>query len=154
MPFTDGKEFYSDFNDYTLTVNVPKNYVAWATGDLKNADRVLQPNFLAKYEKSLITDDLIHIATKKYIEAKNVTIQKDMNSWVFTANNIPDVALAFSDHYVWDGSSVVVDKNTKRRASVQAAFLDEAADFHQMVGFGKHSLDWFSNNMPGVPYPY
>ena len=154
MAFTDGKEFYSDFNDYTLTVNVPKNYVVWATGDLKNEDIVLQPDFLAKYEKSLVTDDLIHIATKKDNEAKKVTVQKDMNSWVFTAKNIPDVALAFSDHYVWDGSSVVVDKNTKRRASVQAAFLDEAADFHQMVGFGKHSLDWFSNNMPGVPYPY
>ena len=154
MAFTDGKEFYSDFNDYTLTVNVPKNYVVWATGDLKNEDIVLQPDFLAKYEKSLVTDDLIHIATKKDNEAKKVTVQKDMNSWVFTAKNIPDVALAFSDYYVWDGSSVVVDKNTKRRASVQAAFLDEAADFHQMVGFGKHSLDWFSNNMPGVPYPY
>ncbi len=112
------------------------------------------PIFAAKFEKSLVTDDLIHIATKKDNEAKIVTAQKEMNSWVFTANNIPDVALAFSDHYVWDGSSVVVDKNTKRRASVQAAFLDNASDFHQMVGFGKHSLDWFSNNMPGVPYPY
>ncbi len=154
MAFTDGKEFYSDFNDYTLTVNVPKNYVVWATGDLKNPKEVLQSDFLEKFEKSLVSDDLIHIATKKDMAAKNVTVQKDMNSWVFTSNNIPDVALALSDHYVWDGSSVVVDKNTNRRASVQAAFLDEAADFHQMVGFGKHSLDWFSNNMPGMPYPY
>ncbi len=154
MAFTDGKEFYSDFNDYTLTVNVPKNFVVWATGDLKNPNDVLQPDFATKFEKSLVSDDLIHIATKKDIESKNVTTQKDMNSWVFTANNIPDIALAFSDQYVWDGSSIVVDKNTNRRASVQAAFLDNSADFHQMVGFGKHSLDWFSNNVPGVPYPY
>ncbi len=48
MPFTDGKEFYSDFNDYTLTVNVPKNYVVWATGDLKNPSNVLQPDFCCK----------------------------------------------------------------------------------------------------------
>ena len=23
-----------------------------------------------------------------------------------------------------------------------------------MVSYGKHSLDWFSNNYPGVPYPF
>jgi hypothetical protein len=154
MPFTDGKEFYSDFNDYNLTVNVPKNYVVWATGDLQNPQTVLQADFLKKYQESLTSDNVIHVATKQDNAAKKVTTQNDMNSWVFTCTNTPDVALAFSDHYVWDASSVVVDKKTKRRASVQAAFLDEAADFHQMVDFGKHALDWFSNNLPGVPYPY
>ena len=39
MNFVDGKEFYSDFNDYKLTVNTPKNYVVWATGDLQNPGR-------------------------------------------------------------------------------------------------------------------
>jgi hypothetical protein len=154
MTFTDGKEFYSDFNDYTLTVNVPKNFVVWATGDLQNPQAVLQPDFLKKYQESLTSDSLIHIATKADLQSKKITTQNGMNAWVFTSNNIPDVALALSDHYVWDASSVVVDKKTKRRASVQAAFLDPSADFHQMVDFGKHALDWFSNNWPGVPYPY
>jgi Peptidase family M1 domain len=154
MTFSDGKEFYSDFNDYTLTVNVPKNFVVWATGDLQNPQSVLQADVLTKYQESLTSDSLIHVATLADMTNKKVTAQKDMNSWVFTTTNIPDVALALSDHYVWDASSVVVDKTTSRRASVQAAFIDTAADFHQMVGFGKHSLDWFSNNWPGVAYPY
>jgi hypothetical protein len=59
-----------------------------------------------------------------------------------------------SDHYVWDAASVVVDESTHRRASVQAAYNDTAADFRHMVRFGQHSLDWFSHNWPGVPYPY
>jgi Peptidase family M1 domain len=154
MTFSDGKEFYSDFNDYTLTVNVPKNFVVWATGDLQNPQSVLQADVLRKYQESWASDSLIHVATLADMTNKKVTAQKDMNSWVFTTTNIPDVALALSDHYVWDASSVVVDKTTSRRASVQAAFIDTAADFHQMVGFGKHALDWFSNNLPGVAYPY
>ena len=154
MTFSDGKEFYSDFNDYTLTVNVPKNFVVWATGDLQNPQSVLQGDVLRKYQESLTSDSLIHVATLSDMTNKKVTAQKDMNSWTFTTTNIPDVALALSDHYVWDASSVIVDKTTSRRASVQAAFIDTAADFHQMVGFGKHSLDWFSNNWPGVAYPY
>jgi hypothetical protein len=154
MTFTDGKEFYSDFNDYTLTVNVPKNFVVWATGDLQNPQAVLQSDFLKKYQESLTSDSLIHVATLADMTNKMVTTQSERNSWVFTANNIPDVALALSDHYVWDASSVIVDKTTGRRASVQSAYVDSAADFRQMVDFGKHSLDWFSNNWPGVAYPY
>ena len=59
-----------------------------------------------------------------------------------------------SDHYNWDASSVIVDDATKRRASVQAAYNDNAKDFHYMVSFGRHSLDWLSHNWPGVPYPF
>jgi hypothetical protein len=154
MTFTDGKEFYSDFNDYTLTVNVPKNFVVWATGDLQNPQSVLQADALKRYTESLTSDSLIHVATLADRANEKVTAQKNMNSWVFTTTNIPDVAVALSDHYVWDASSVVVDKITGRRASVQSAYIDTAADFRQMVDFGKHSLDWFSNNWPGVAYPY
>ena len=34
MDFTDAQEFYSDFNDYDVTVTVPANYVVWGTGTL------------------------------------------------------------------------------------------------------------------------
>ncbi|WP_338876303.1 M1 family metallopeptidase [Spirosoma sp. SC4-14] len=152
--FTEAQEFYNDFNDYTLTVNVPKNYLVWSTGELLNASDVLQPTFVQRLQESMQTDALIHVATLDDVTAGGVTQQQDMNSWKWKAINVPDVALCISDHYVWDASSVVVDKATSRRASVQAAFLDNARDFHQMVGFGQHALDWFSNNWPGVPYPY
>src|SRR5476649_250166 len=46
IDFTDQQEFYNDFNDYTLNVIVPKNYIVWATGDLQNASKVLQPTYL------------------------------------------------------------------------------------------------------------
>ena len=68
--------------------------------------------------------------------------------------NVPDMTFNLSNHYVWDGSSVVVDNATRRRASVQASYNDTAADFHHMVGFARHALDWLSHNWPGVPYPY
>ena len=54
----------------------------------------------------------------------------------------------------WDASSVVVDDATDRRASVQSAYNDTAKDYHRMVEFGRHALDWLSHNWPGVPYPF
>ena len=152
--FTEAQEFYSDFNDYTINVNVPKNYIVWGTGDLQNANEVLQPTYAQRLNASMRTDSVIHVATLQEVQSNNVTQQQNMNTWRWKANYVPDIALCLSNHYVWDASSVVVDKQTGRRASVQAAFLDNAKDFHQMVTFGRHALDWFSNNWPGVPYPY
>jgi hypothetical protein len=152
--FNDALEFYSDFNDYTLNVQVPKNYIVWATGTLLNPSSVLQPSFAAKFQQSLTTDQLIHVATGKDLAAKNITAQNAMNTWQFKAGNVPDMALGLSDHFVWDASSIVVDDATKRRASVQAAYNDTASDFHHMVGFGRQALDWLSHKWPGIPYPY
>ena len=154
IEFTDAQEFYSDFNDYDVTVRVPANYVVWGTGTLTNAAEVLQPEPLRRYQASLTSDDVVHVATIADLRAKSVTVQQAMNAWRFTSENVPDVAFNVSDHYVWDAASTVVDDATRRRASVQSAYVDTAADFSHMVKFGQHALGWLSRNWPGVPYPY
>lgn len=152
--FTDMQEFYSDFNDYTLTVHAPKNYIVWSTGVLQNPDEVLQPKYLQRFKNSMTGDEIIHVVSKNDIAAKDITVQKDMNTWKWKADNVPDVCFAVSDHFVWDASSVVVDDVANRRVSAQAAYNDTAWDFHYMVEYVKHSLKWLSANWPGVAYPY
>lgn len=102
----------------------------------------------------MTTDEILHIATKEDLAKQRITRQNPTNAWVWTANDITDVTANISDHYVWDASSVIVDDATKRRASVQSAFNDTAKDFHRMVEFGRHALDWLSHKWPGVPYPF
>jgi hypothetical protein len=153
MNFTDMQEFYSDFNDYDVTLHVPANYVVWGTGTLTNAPEVLQPGALARFEASFGSDSVIHVATRDQMTGHQVTAQQPMNAWHFTATNIPDVTFALGDHYDWDAASVTVD-STPRRVSVQSAYNDTAADFHSMVRFGQHAIGWLSRNWPGVPYPY
>jgi hypothetical protein len=154
MEFTDAQEFYSDFNDYDVTVKVPSNFAIWGTGTLVNADEVLQPSVLQRFRASFSSDTTIRVATRADFAAKSVTAAGPVNSWHFRARNVPDMAFNLSDHYDWDAGSVVVDNATNRRASVQAAYNDTAADYHHMVRFASHALDWLSHNWPGVPYPY
>ncbi len=154
LPFVDSKEFYNDFNNYTLRVRVPANYLVWATGTLQNPKQVLQPAYAKRLEKSMTSDAVIHVATAADLAKQNITAQQPFNTWVWTANDISDVTLGLSDHYVWDAASVVVDPATKRRASMQAAFADSTTDFHSSVKFGQNALSWFSRNWPGVPYPF
>jgi Peptidase family M1 domain len=154
MDFTDMQEFYNDFNDYVLHVEVPKNFVVWATGDLQNPAEVLTPDCSAKLAASMKSDEIMTIATPADLAAGKVTADRRSNTWIWKADHITDMALGLSNHFDWDASSVVVDDATGRRASVQSAYNDTAKDFHQMAGFGRHALDWLSHNWPGVPYPF
>ncbi|NML21877.1 M1 family metallopeptidase [Pseudoflavitalea sp. G-6-1-2] len=152
--FTDGHEFYSDFNDYTVTINAPRNFVVWGTGTLQRPETLLQPEFTARYKKSFTSDTVIHIATADEMKARRVTSQEAVNSWTFKASDIPDMAFAISDHYAWDAWSVEVDEKSKRRTSVQSAYKPESADFHKMALDAGLSIRWFSKEWPGIAFPY
>jgi hypothetical protein len=154
QPHTGALEFYNDFNDYALDVTVPANFIVWATGTLLNPSEVLQPEVAERLRQSMTSDSTINVATKQDLADKKITAQNAINTWKWTATNVSDLAIGISDHYDWDAASVVVDEKTQRRTSMQAAFADASADFHHSVQYGRYSLGWFSNNWPGVPYPY
>jgi hypothetical protein len=154
LPFLDAQEFYNDFNNYTLNVTVPKNFIVWSTGTLQNPNQVLQPEFAKRLQTSMTSDSTIHIATPADLAAKNITAQNTTNTWTWTATHISDMTVGVSDHYNWDGASVLVDDATHRLASVQAAYPDKSEDFHHSVQFSRNALGWFSHNWPGVPYPF
>src|SRR5579863_4119850 len=73
MEFIDALEFYNDFNDYTLNVTVPKNYIVWATGTLQNPLQVLQPEYADRLQKSMKSDSTIQIAAAEDLANKKVT---------------------------------------------------------------------------------
>ncbi|HKI46215.1 MAG TPA: M1 family metallopeptidase [Balneolales bacterium] len=154
MPYTIAQNFYSDFNDYDVTVRVPAGYVVWGTGNLKNPEEVLKAGPLARYRSSFTSGSTIHIAALAQMQSGSITKSNGMNAWHFMAKNIPDVAFGLSNHYDWDASSVMVDKSSGRRASVQSAYNDQAKDFHHMAGIDRRAVDWLSHHLPGVPFPY
>lgn len=154
LPHTDRQEFYNDFNDYVYSIKAPKDYVVYATGDLLNPDEVLQPEFAARLKKSYLSDEVIHVATADEMKAGKVTQQQDWNTWKFAVNNIVDVCFATSSTYIWDAGSVIVDNKTNRRVSTQAAYDIKGTDFIKSVKNNNYALAWFSNNWPGVPYPF
>lgn len=154
QPHTGGLEFYNDLNNYKLTVTVPKDYIVWSTGTLNNPNKVLQPEYAKRLKESFTSDSTVHIIAKQDLDAGNITTQNATNTWVYTANDISDMTFGISNHYDWDAASVVVDDATHRRVSAQAAFSDDAEDFHHSVQFSRYSLGWFSRNWPGIPYPY
>lgn len=154
LPHNGRLEFYNDFNDYKLSVTVPKDYVVWATGDLLNADEVLKPEISDRLKSSFTSDSIIKIANSLEMKEGNVTKPNEWNTWKFSAKHITDMCFATSKNYVWDASSLIVDDLSKRRVSIQTAYNDTAIDFSMFTNWAQESLLYFSKTWPGVPYPF
>lgn len=151
LPHMGRGEFYNNFNNYEVAITAPKNYVVYATGIFQNPNEVLQPAIAQRFEKSLNSDEVIHVATAADMKAKRVTKQNARNTWKFTAQNVPDFTFAVSSSYIWDAASVQLDS---KRVSTQSTYKAGTPDFEKYVEWEQYSIKWFSENWPGIEYPY
>src|SRR5690606_20578459 len=123
-------EFYNDFNDFNVSISVPKNYVVWATGDHLNPKDVFQPTIAAKLlnaERNSFEVDVIDSLDRVSF---NVTANNKINTFKFAAQNVPDFAFSVSNHYLWKSRSVLVDSATNRRTRVDAVFNPNHKDYY------------------------
>ncbi|KAB2840788.1 MAG: M1 family metallopeptidase, partial [Melioribacteraceae bacterium] len=151
--YTGQQEFYNDANDYEVDITMPREYIVWATGILTNAEEVLNEEYFEKYNDAHETEDVINIITKKDREKKQIT-KNETNTWKFKARYVPDFAFAVSNTYLWDLTSVEVDKSTGRRVLTGAAYNEKAEDFYEVAAITRDAVKLLSEDLPGIPYPY
>ncbi len=152
--FSGLQEFYNDFSDYDVTVTVPKNFVVWATGRLQNPSEVLRPKILERYLSAFKKEAIVHVITEKDLQEGNITAANDSNTFHFKAYHVPDFAFATSDHYLWDLSSLKLNTSPVRRVLIGAAYKDSAGHFDHVAEIAKKSVQYYSTEMPTVPFPY
>jgi len=150
QPFTGSAEFYNDFNEYDVTVNVPENYLVWATGSLQKEKRHFQSQINNRLKRARKSDSVIHVI--KWEDIQNGNVLKDNAPWHYKASEVPDFAFAVSKSYLWDATSVEVNK--KQRVSVDAVYKRDSKDFHKVAGISAKTIKLFSEEIMGVPFPY
>jgi hypothetical protein len=148
------QEFYNNFGQFEVNITVPKNFVVWGTGILINPEDVLAKDYLNRMNEAEVSDSVIRIITPDDLIKGGITAGNEKNIWKFKADNVTDFAFAASDHFLWDGGSVIADKSTKRRTFVSAAYPKKAKDFPEVAEIGMKAVDYYSNEIPGVPFPY
>lgn len=155
VPYTGTVEMYNDFNNYDVKLKVPKNFIVWATGVLQNPSEVFSNEILLRYKTALKSDSIIRIITREDIELNKLKTQdKEKLIYHYIAENVPDFAFALSDHYLWDGSSLIVDKKSGRRSFIAAAYKKESNDFYEVARLAREVIEYFSFEFPQIPYPY
>lgn len=151
--YTGRTEMYNDFSDFHYSVTLPEGFLCWGTGELQNASTVLAPEVYNRFHLSRTSDTLVRIVTADHLALGGITA-KGKQTWEFKATSVPDIAFAVSSTYLWDAISFVVDKKSGRRAVAEAVYNRESKDFYQVAEISKKSIEYFSFEMPGIPYPY
>ena len=152
-PYLGTQEFYNDFCNFKTSITVPANYLVWATGDLKNCTDVLTEKYCNRIKLAEKNDAIIDIIDTNDVKQGNITTNTT-NTWLFESNNVSDVAVAISNHYVWQSSSLVVDAATGRRTRVDAVFNPVHNDYYFVEADARKTVEAMSYRFPQWPYPY
>ncbi|CAL1518400.1 M1 family metallopeptidase [Chitinophaga sp. MM2321] len=154
LPYNGLTEFYNDFSDFRVAITVPGNYQVWATGDMKNMEEVYAEKYRRRIAEAEQSNSMITIIDSTDLLGGNITMNKDVNTWRFEADNVTDFAFALSNHYQWHATSVEVDPVTKRRSRVDVAFNPAHADFFDVITYARATVDKMSHVFPKWPFPY
>jgi hypothetical protein len=155
IEFNGVTEFYNDFNNYAVTITVPPGFMVWATGDLQNSTELFSKRVLNKIEKAYTSDEINMLFTAQDCrKGKVLKNRKKATEWHFKATYVTDFTFGSAKEVNWQGSSLVVDTVTGRRAFVDAVYPDSMITFPQAAEWCRWSVDFMSKELPGVPFPY
>lgn len=152
-PYTGSQEFYNDFGDFDVSIQVPGNFVIWATGDLQNCSEVFRPKYCQRIQQAESSDALVNIFDSTD-NRQEITTDHPFNTWHYVAHDVTDFAFAVSDHYTWQSSSLVVDPQTKRRTRVDAVFNPRHKDYFWVAPDARKTVEGMSYVFPKWPFPY
>lgn len=149
-PFTGSAEFYNDFNNYDVQINVPDSNLVWATGLLQDEEKHFNDKVLERLEESRGSDTVISIISKEEVSGDKVL--RGNHPWHYVAESVPDFAFSVSSSYIWDATSVEVEPG--RRVFVDAAYKHNSKDFKKVARLSAQIIKLFSDEVIGEPYPY
>ncbi len=151
--YTGFTEMYNDFNNYEVSITVPRDYHIWATGIWQNPDEILSANYLKLYKQAKESDEIIRIfKSDDKLNQNKYRIKEQTHTFVFKAEEVPDFAFGVSNNYLWDATSYLAPN--RKRVYISAAYRESSLDFPDVTFYAKESIKYFSEEMPGYPYPY
>ncbi len=142
-------EFYNNLANFNVELTAPESFTVWATGVLQNPEEIFNDEILDRYNKAMTATDPMDIINGD--DLKDGFAHKS-GTWKFKANEVPDFAFAMSDHYDWNAASQKVDGKDVLISSVYPTGNPQG--FAAMTPNQQKTMKHFSEDIPGVPYPY
>ncbi|QCK13923.1 M1 family metallopeptidase [Mangrovivirga cuniculi] len=148
MNYTILSEFYNNLANYDVTLTMPENFNIWATGMLQNPEEVFQDDILEKYKQAKTSEEVVHVITEDDLQ----NYKNKSGTWHYVAEEVSDFAFSVSDHYQWDAINQKVED---RNVLISTVFpKGQAQAYSKVTDYQKKTMKHFSEDMPGVAYPY
>ncbi len=154
LPFLGAGEFFLDYGNYDISMDVPADQIVAAPGNLENPDDVLTKKTLQRLNKARKSDITINIRKKNNLN--NSTSRPSGKSrliWHFIMNNSRDFSWASSKAFLWDAARINLPNH--KTALAQAYYPVESSGkeaWNRATEYLKHSVEIFSEKW--FPYPY
>ncbi|HMM10901.1 MAG TPA: M1 family metallopeptidase [Bacteroidales bacterium] len=146
-------EFYNDFNDYDVSISVPKSYVVWATGELSNSAQIFQPEIVDRISRASSSDKVTRIIDVEDYNENRVFRKRTPGVFRFKAKAVPDFSFGVGKGLVWDAVAVSTD-NEGSSILAHAVYNKGARHWDKVAYFSRLSIEYMSKQMPGIPFPY
>jgi hypothetical protein len=153
-PYLSNAEFYLEYGTFDLAITVPAGTVVAATGMLQNAAEVLPPPILERFS-GVGGGEVVHVVTEADFGPGKATrgAPGETLTWRFHAEDVRDAAFAFSDHYLVDMTTGLVDSATGRRTVVYSFHRPGATTWRESARMTQDAIEVFSRNVHPYPYP-
>lgn len=148
ITYDGSAEFYHDVADFKVAVEVPSDYVVWASSPLLNAREVLPRKLFKRYEEARDASESITIVGREDLDEG---LEMKSNVWKFEAKGFPDFAFALSNDFIWEASSY---QDETGHYFLHIAYDSVHPAFASVLPGQKASLEIFHNQFPKRPFPY
>ncbi len=101
-------EFYMDPADYDVRLQVPREWVVGATGQLQNPDSVLSSVTRARLDEARRTGSVVHVVTPGPEASRALAGTGPSLTWHFVARDVRDFAWGAGNAYVWDATRAII----------------------------------------------
>jgi hypothetical protein len=144
-------EVNNDYAAFDVSLKLPGNYFVWSTGELVKPEEVLPGVVVERLEQTHNDENITHILDS--VDYNKLHDQKERKTWCFKDTLVTDFAFGISDHHVWD--AIPVSVKDKEQILINVVYPIESREYlKEMPILLKKSIQYFSNEVPGVEYPF
>ena len=150
-------EFYADFADYDVSLEVPAGWIVQSTGSLQNPDEVYSPTVRKRLAEAAKSDTAYRILDPSEYGSATLTGNEGWLRWHFSAKQVRDVAWTATRHSIWESARATIGAAKKGgRADyimVHSFWRPTAPKWAQSIRYMRHAISFYSN-FTGIPYPW
>jgi len=152
LPYMGSGEFYLEYGNFDLFLEVPNNYIVASSGKLLNPESVLSLLEIQRLHAAAGSDQTLLIHSPEENESKIQEGGKKI--WHFQINQARDASWACSSAFVWDAARIVLPSG--KPCLAQSFYPVESAgdsSWGRSTEYIKKSIEFNSRKWLEFPYP-